>query len=79
MQLERIYVNKLYSTVQIDSKFTNDKFESEKNKCKNAFICVPFLNKYLTMDQKTKISNHFLRKKEMFFFLVSYFILKKWV
>jgi hypothetical protein len=31
MQLERIYVNKLYSTVQIDSKFTNDKFESEKN------------------------------------------------
>lgn len=31
MQLETIYLNKLYSSQKIESKFTNDKGESEKN------------------------------------------------
>lgn len=31
MQFEKVYTNKLYSLIKIDSKFTNDKTEIEKN------------------------------------------------
>jgi len=31
MYLEKIYLNKLYSAKKIESKFTNDKSESENN------------------------------------------------
>lgn len=54
MQFEKVYTNKLYSTMKIDSKFSNNRNESEKNYL-IALEC--------RLDRTTTYATHFSNEK----------------